>query len=127
MSNVYGTATRLTEGMEVGYAQPLESIKSVTPDVQCASIEAILKTPERSAELQRILGVGTTSLSKGHVFALSDHELGCTDIVCHSVDTGNAPPIKQQPYRTPIVHRETISKMIEKRMVARDFVLTIGV
>ena len=127
MANVYGTATRLTEGMEVGYAQPLESIKSVTHDVQCASIEAILKTPERSAELQRILGVGSTSLSKGQktelkqliaeysdVFALSDHELGCTDIVCHSIDTGNAPPIKQQPYRTPIVHRETISKMIDE-------------
>ena len=32
MANVYGTATRLTEGMEVGYAQPLESIKSELKD-----------------------------------------------------------------------------------------------
>ena len=37
------------------------------------------------------------------VFALDDSELGCTDVLCHSVDTGNHLPIKQQPYRTPVV------------------------
>ena len=46
------------------------------------------------------------------VFALDDSELGCTDIVYHVIETGDHPPIKQQAYRTPAVHREKIAIMI---------------
>ena len=38
------------------------------------------------------------------IFALSDGDLGCT---------GDHPPIKQQPYRTPVLRREIVSKMID--------------
>lgn len=46
------------------------------------------------------------------VFALDDSELGCTDVVHHAIDTGDHPPIKQQPYRTPAVHRQKIASMV---------------
>ena len=48
------------------------------------------------------------------VFALDDSELGCTGCVQHVIETGDHPPIKQQPYRTPIVHREKIAKLVEE-------------
>ena len=47
-------------------------------------------------------------------FALSDQELGCTDIVRHSIDTEENRPAKQQPYRTAITRRDTIRKMVEQ-------------
>ena len=47
------------------------------------------------------------------VFALDDSELGCTDILQLHIDTGEHPPIKQQPYRTPVVRRKTVSEMID--------------
>ncbi len=31
------------------------------------------------------------------VFALDDTELGCTDLIKHTIDTGDGSPIKQQP------------------------------
>ena len=46
-------------------------------------------------------------------FALSDAELGCTSWIQHSVDTGNHAPIKQQPYRTPIIRRAMIAEMVD--------------
>ena len=46
------------------------------------------------------------------VFALNDSELGCTDIVSHSIDTGDKPPVKQPPYRTPMIYREKIAEMV---------------
>jgi len=46
------------------------------------------------------------------VFALNDSELGCTDIVQHVIETGDHPPIKQQPYRTPVVYRDKIAQMV---------------
>ena len=46
------------------------------------------------------------------VFALDDSELGCTSLVQHSIDTGDHPPVKQPPYRTPVVYREKIEQMV---------------
>ena len=34
------------------------------------------------------------------VFAFSDNQLGRTSLVQHTIDTGDALPIKQRPYRT---------------------------
>ena len=48
------------------------------------------------------------------VFALNDSELGRTSLVKHSIDTGDHPPIKQQPRCTPFVQREKISKLIDE-------------
>ena len=39
------------------------------------------------------------------IFALDGDDLGCTDVVKHKVDTGDSPPIKQYPRRTPFVQR----------------------
>ena len=36
-------------------------------------------------------------LSLSDVFALTDDELGETDLVTHSIDTGNAKPVKMLP------------------------------
>ena len=49
----------------------------------------------------------------GDVFALSDAELGCTSVVKHAIETGNAAPIKQLPYRTPMCRRGKISESID--------------
>ena len=38
------------------------------------------------------------------VFALDDSELGCTDVVCHKIETGDHAPVRQPPYRIPMVH-----------------------
>ena len=48
------------------------------------------------------------------VFALDDSELGCTNMVVHTIHTGDHPPIKQQPYRSPMIYREKLSQMIDK-------------
>ena len=52
-------------------------------------------------------------LKSDDVFSLDDSDLGCTSLVCHSVDKGDHPPIKQPPRRIPFAQREIVSKMIE--------------
>ena len=49
-----------------------------------------------------------------HVYALDDSELGCTGIVQHSIDTDSHRSVKQQPYRTPIVQRDSIKRIVEQ-------------
>ena len=47
------------------------------------------------------------------MFALNDSELGCTSLVQHSIETGTQPPIRQQPYRTPVVRRQRMNGMVQ--------------
>jgi len=47
------------------------------------------------------------------IFALNDSELGCTDLVTHTINTTDCAPIRQQPYRTPVVRRHVLSEMID--------------
>ena len=54
-------------------------------------------------------------LSKhANVFALDPSELGCCGMVQHVIDTGDTPPLKQQPYRTPVIKREKVAQLIRE-------------
>ena len=59
------------------------------------------------------------------VFVLAKDDLGCTDIVKHKINTGDHPPIKQYPRRTPFTQRAKIASMIsdmEKKGIVRPSV-----
>ena len=48
------------------------------------------------------------------VFAQTDYELGYTDVVTHTINTGEAPPFKSKPYRTgPEGHNEIREQIIK--------------
>ena len=58
-------------------------------------------------------------LCKYHdVFASSKQDIGSTTVVRHSINTGDATPIKQRPYRQPYVKREETRKQIKKMLEA---------
>jgi hypothetical protein len=88
-----------------------------------APVKAVFNTPERIDQIVDALSLPITKLSSDQssqlkalvadVFALNDAELGCTDLIKHSVDTGDHAPIKLRPYRTPIVRRALISEMVD--------------
>lgn len=44
---------------------------------------------------------------------MNDLQLGCTSLVTHMVNTDDHMTIKQQPYHTPIVHKQALAKIID--------------
>lgn len=50
------------------------------------------------------------------VFAFTDDELGHTSLVQHHIDTGNAQPVRQQPYRVSPKVRDCIDEHVEKML-----------
>ncbi|CAC5382192.1 unnamed protein product [Mytilus coruscus] len=52
------------------------------------------------------------------IFATSDKDLGCTDTVQMTIDTGDHQPIKLKPYRAPLNQRKIIDKAIEELLEA---------
>lgn len=48
------------------------------------------------------------------IFEIDSSELGHSNVVQHVINTGDSAPIKQHPYRTPIVQREKIAQLIKQ-------------
>ena len=134
LQNFQPSTTRLPEGMELGQVEsvsdPTLSPPLMTVDVEpmgtvtCANVSTIASN-ERCRRLRDMLNISKdavnprefqdfeTFLLENHdVFALSDDELGCTDVVQHHIETGDISPIHQQPYRTPYSQREKIAELI---------------
>jgi len=42
------------------------------------------------------------------------HDLGCTDLVKHRINTGEAPPIRQPLRRVPLVKREEAERVVQE-------------
>ena len=53
-----------------------------------------------------------------HLFAESDNDLGRTDLVEMTIETGSQHPIRQKPYRSALSQKETIEKHISTMLDA---------
>jgi len=52
------------------------------------------------------------------VFSRSEFDLGCTDILPHRIDTGEARPFKEQLRRHPIAHLDFIDNQVDQMLRA---------
>ena len=138
LQNFQGMPVRLERGAELGVARQCNLPDQVNIDVpqtvdselphdhsRCATVKALVNSPERLEKLLKALDLPVDKLNpveleklkevlaeSTDVFALDDSELGCTGLVQHSIDTGDHHPVKQPPYRTPVVYREKIEQMV---------------
>jgi len=53
-----------------------------------------------------------------HIFSKSKSDLGCTKLIQHRINTGLAPPIKQNPRPLPQAVRDEVSKEIDRMLDA---------
>lgn len=52
------------------------------------------------------------------VFASSAFDIGCLTHVEHTISTGDAPPIRQRPYRTEVINRSIVDAEVKKMLDA---------
>lgn len=132
VQNPQGITAHLEGGMQLGTVRPTEIVALdgdyLPGDIgsSCvAPVTVVENVPECLEQLysELLLPLDTRSSTEAaqvkalvtefsSIFALSDSELGCTNVLKHCINTGDHPPIKQQPYRTPVVRREKVSELI---------------
>ena len=64
-------------------------------DLFASDISKTTLNPDEQVRLTKLLN------DYRDVFAFSQEEIGRTSVVQHHTDTGNSPPVRQRPYRTP--------------------------
>ena len=130
IQNFQQSLTRLPEGMELGQVESVSSstmsppliIADVEPQstITCSSVHTV-DPDERRCRLRGILDAVNPRefqdfemflLENHDVFALSNDELGCTEVVQHHIDTGDIALIHQQLYRTQFSQSEKIAELI---------------
>ena len=155
----------ISKGTELACCETINSVvipnagidREISGSVQSAG--AIERLPPHLQELydRSVVGLAEIDCQEAHkllcefsdVFSAGSSDLGCTDLVKHRIDTGEAAPIRQPPRRLPLAKREeaerAIQEMLEhgviepsaspwsspivlvrKKMEVPDFVLTIA-
>ena len=136
MCNPLPTETVVHKGTRIARATRLQDESLLAPVTDARSQERMLPkvSESKSKLLWEMVQNCAADLSKeememlyhvlmsyADVFAESNDELGRTDMVKHSVDTGSNPPVRQQFRRMPPFRREQTRKLIED-MLKREVV-----
>ena len=130
----------LKEGEPLGLTKPITILPLTHPgessgnDHQVNAIQgrdelsnADVGEAHRRAQLHQALGLDDLDLQPAHkvqlesvvegfssAFALDETELGATDLVMHTIDTGDQRPIRQPPRRIPYALRAKVEEMVER-------------
>ena len=79
------------------------------------TIDSPLLTADQKAKLQYFIA------NNRDMFAKDTSELGCTNLHFHSIDTGDAPPQRQPPYRASPTAKKEIEAQVSD-MLANDII-----
>ncbi|CAG2228135.1 Transposon Ty3-G Gag-Pol polyprotein,Transposon Ty3-I Gag-Pol polyprotein [Mytilus edulis] len=119
--NVSNVVKIIRAGTMVGNISPIQDV--ISDD---KNITDIHKDQNLRIELQKLLSNCSENLSQEKkrgvenllneykdLFAASDRDLGRTNLVRHTINTGNNAPVKQPPRRTPIHMREEVDRHVD--------------
>ena len=120
----------LAKGQQVGRVEPAVIVPEDDPVWEDSSVQVLLcqdkNDPARLQKLQKQLQFGEQLaiaeqeqlcqmlLSQSDVFALSDEELGETELVTHDIDTGDARPVRAMPRRLPYAVRKELEDELKQ-------------
>jgi hypothetical protein len=76
-------------------------------------IEKLLEKIHPSVSETIVNGLKKLLIDYQDVFSKSELDLGCTTVVQHRIDTGGAPPFRQQLRRFPPAHVQAISEHVD--------------
>lgn len=108
-----GTLTMLSEEDHIS-DQPLINNIGVQSDNRLDNLDINQSLhPTEKVQLKRLLD------EYSDIMAASIHELGRTDLVEHTIDTGDSKPVRQRPYRNSPKEREEIQKQVNEMLQAK--------
>lgn len=122
ITNATNKTFRLRRGCVVGRASCLSSENLVSMSSQIDEVNEPLESdlladvnvpPEHARRVKQLIK------ENSDIFAQKDTQLGQTDTLLFSVDTGDAKPIKLRPYRTPLNDRKILDKAIDEMLEAK--------
>ncbi len=118
--NFCSYAIQLQKGTCLGHVQPIpDPIRVAAVEIHSNNLPELWQQIDLSTsvltdtEKQKLITFLKEYQAKG-LFAASDYDLGCTDLIQHPIDTGDHPPVKLPPYRVAIAEKSKVLDLISK-------------
>ena len=112
-SSVFGTLLS-TSTSEVGSLDKVISNHNNQSDQTETDVNSQINVPDEHRQV--IMNLITCNRD---LFATEDTDLGKTDTIKMEIDTGNHPPIKLKPYRTPLNNRKIVEEAVKDMLDAK--------
>ena len=102
--------------MACTHSCPTTDIENLPTSSRVQSLLELLHLESSVLSIQELKCLQDFLIQHEDVFALDSSELGSTDIVTHSIDTGDQPPIRQPVRQTPFALRSKVDEMVKEMM-----------
>ena len=102
--------------MACTHSCPTTDIENLHASSRVQSLLELLHLESSVLSIQELKCLQDFLIQHEDVFALDSSELGSTDIVTHSIDTGDQSPIRQPVRRTPFALRSKVDEMVKEMM-----------
>lgn len=120
--NLTNQPRKIKQGMEIAVCQAVQSVMGQQDLPTCVEMSTSLPnhlqdlydrsvvclTPDQRKQVHDLL------CEYSDIFSQGSHDLGRTDLIKHKINTGDAPPMRQQPHRLPLAKREEAAKAIQE-------------
>ena len=102
--------------MACTHSCPTTDIENLPTSSRVQSLLELLHLESSVLSIQELKYLQDFLIQHEDVFAFDSSELGSTDIVTHSIDTGDQPPIRQPVRQTPFALRSKVDEMVKEMM-----------
>ena len=82
-------------------------------DQKLTAIDRMANTAAEAIDQEQRMRLRDLLISHSKAFSFSETDLGCTKLIEHQIDTGNARPCKQRLRRQPPAHEQEIKRQID--------------
>ena len=124
IANTSNKTVKVQKGEEMGHAFPLRRVDQVRLDQRVKENPGKLREEEIMVPDKYRRDIRKLLRDNKDRIANEDKELGQTQTVSMKIDTGNHPPIRLRPYRTPVHKRgvveEAVRDMLEAGIIERS-------
>ena len=136
--NLFRQQMTIPKGAEVCRCDVISAIVTPVevenPDESIGHVQRVKTLEALPSHLRELYDHSTSGLSEAQrlevhqllcsysdVFSAGPDDFGCTDLVKHHIDTGQAGPIRQPPRRLPLTKRQEADKAVQE-MQGRDVI-----
>ena len=113
-----GTVIGRIERAESDQNSEIEINNSVIPEDPLAYLQPLIEASLEHVPPEEQDGVRTLIVNKSELFAKNDKDLGETNLIEHSIPTGQAAPIRQPLRRMAAAHRKIVDEEVASMLAA---------
>ena len=101
---------------QVNFVSSSSNVNSSDTQQRCQTIWETVHVDKSNLQDEEYAALEALTKEYADLFALTSMQIGRTDLVHHTINTGDNAPVKQPPLRTPFTLRPKVEEMVSEML-----------